>query len=936
MISLATKSHFLGRTMTINIAPLKAFRKFWQKGDAELSKVWQLFADEYINRPYLDVPLGIGPFDYDITHDDYTVYHRNHDVTHATRQRLYAQHYLDIIRQYGKPAFSHMAIEIKNNPEIKFCLEVAVFLCRSGRTNEQPGKEDPSNARRSAELFEAVAVRLGFHQGLVRFLAFAIATHAPNLDNHPDLISLLPGKNNNDKRILAELLLKCVDLSHHTDLVRCKVGGVVQPVRPEIEKDLHQLLDASSVDIPLAVSNLLTYAIQACQSTGTRVKFQEFHQQETHNDPVLKVKHTQDVCASLLELKQVELDIRQQIHDGKYGLFNKLLQTFEKTGDLDLTNWTISTEELQSIKDILGKRKIESVTLIGTKPVEYRKELADFLQKRSTVENFSINQAEKLDNDTVSEFNRQFRQQAHAHQKESMPFEPSRIGSAYTKGISALIQQLAKEIKGEIPRFGGKEQFTQVKNVQKLSNYKIEKRYQNHKRNRPANDFPSSLSSLLQTINPPDITLKPGELLLYHGTDSHAAPLIMQNGFDEARCKYVSGNGYGPLGKGVYFTSELAKAATFARCSQCGVTEQCFCIDEELLPAERVVLLCQVFVGNPEIIFSKSSNLRGRITPPDSFNSTIALSKEIEQVSNFRSTEICIPEGAQAIPLFEIRFRSSPNYLLLDKWNEAIRNSELSSEEEKKSLLQKHQLFMEMLNEKMNNKYSNPLEIKQIAGAIKVLNKQISENISAKIKLTQKQDDKKINKLMLQNAQLNMLTIQLTEFIAEIKTENNNFSVTYDNNAIETFFSPNISKSLSNLLLPKNYSLKREAMDIVKTVGSRESKDLVSAFIESLNILIERNESKTKLPFFSSSPAHRMLLTQAMYRLRADLKSLDSRNIGDAFSLTDSTLTKLRGEMDKYPEIKDATAFQILNVFHIKLNQSFKQDNKKQNEPGPV
>ena len=232
--------------MSVDLQPLAVYKHFWKTEAAEQS-VWQVLADNYVNKPYLDIP-ALFRGGYDLTHDGFTVHHRNHDVTHAVRQRVYAKHYLDIIETSGNAEYSPIAKQIKNNAEVQSCLELAIFLCRSGRTNEKSGKDDPDNAKRSAELFATVATEMGFDPGLVAYLKFAIGTHAPKLNKHQDLIARLPGEH---KLQLATLLKGVIDLSHHTDLVRCKAGPPKEPVRDQIEVDLNEFLDPQKINIKL-------------------------------------------------------------------------------------------------------------------------------------------------------------------------------------------------------------------------------------------------------------------------------------------------------------------------------------------------------------------------------------------------------------------------------------------------------------------------------------------------------------------------------------------------------------------------------------------------------------------------------------------------------------------------------------------------------------
>ena len=132
------------------------------------------------------------------------------------------------------------------------------------------------NGSDKSNLWQVLAnhyINLGFNEGLIDFLQFAIGTHAPKLDQHLDLVAKLPG---NHKLQLAKLLKGVIDLSHHTDLVRCKVGPPKEPARDQIEEELHEFSDPDKINIKRATTNFLLHAIQACKMTGTRVKFQTY------------------------------------------------------------------------------------------------------------------------------------------------------------------------------------------------------------------------------------------------------------------------------------------------------------------------------------------------------------------------------------------------------------------------------------------------------------------------------------------------------------------------------------------------------------------------------------------------------------------------------------------------------------------------------------
>ncbi|STX36885.1 SidE phosphodiesterase domain-containing protein [Legionella feeleii] len=927
IVNLPTKSSSFGYTMSIDLAPLNQFKKFWQhNANTNKSGIWQCLANNYINRPYLDIPSVIAKYSYNLQHDNYTVYHRNHDVTHAVRQRHYAQNYLEIIAKYGKDEFSTLAEAIINDAEVKTCLELAIFLCRSGRTNEQSGRDDPNNAKRSSELFTEVATRLGFDKGLIEFLAFSIATHKPDFAKYKDLVSKLPG---NDKEKLAKLLYRIIDLSHHTDLVRCKTGGPDQPVRKDIEHELSELLAENKVNVPNAVSNLLTYAIQACKTTGTCVKYQEFGRENTDYDAQLKVLHTKDVLWSMGELQKVELDIEQEIHNGKYGAFQELIKKVTNTKKLDLTNWRIDTKELNTLLKIIEQHELTSAFLVGLKPSAHQQTLVTALQNKSKNQNtpILIKYAQALGENAVNNFDQQFQQQARDRLKVSMAFEPSRLARAKDNGISAYFSQMIKEAKGDVPAFGGDQFATHVTGVTKLANDEIEQKYAAVKKDiKLQKPLPQNYLAQMQTIEIPDIQLEDGEMLLYHGTGADIAHLIMTNGFDENRCRRVTGNGYGPLGKGIYFTSELSKAATFSRCSQCNMTEQCSCYDKETMqPAERVVLLNRVYVGNAEILSAKNDLIKEREKPADSFDSCIALSQELDPKSDYRSTEICVPKGAQIIPLYEIRFTFTPNYLLSANWDKALANNGLANvpSDSFQTLLKNHRALLAKVNELIDSDASNinaQIDQLQKLGHKIIYHLTKMRNQLGQIQHPDIQQEQSLKQLTIQLRDMNTLQTQLTDYLKQ------NIAEQKDQQLQEQEQKKPVISSYASFFTPK-YVLKQKITTLNDDALNRDT--FISGLIKSLDIALEYNQKKNHssrfaLSMFSSNPPHRTRLTQEMIRLRESLNKLDKNDLVQANKLLSEALDDLTQAADNHNNlsaIKTSTAYKNLLQHQQKLQQ---------------
>ncbi|MFJ1269057.1 SidE phosphodiesterase domain-containing protein [Legionella lytica] len=898
--------------MAVDLEPLQDFKHFWLAGEGDNSKIWQVLADNYINKPYLDVPVLFRGY-VDITHENFTLHHRNHDTTHAVRQRIYAQNYLNLFQNFGNEEYAPIATEINNDEELKACLELAIYLCRSGRTNEKSGKEDPSNAQRSAELFAVVALEMGFDPDLVNFLKFAIGTHAPKLENHPDLVDKLPGEH---KLALAHLLKGISDLSHHTDLVRCKVGSPTESVREQIDEELGEFLDPTKIDVKRATTNFLLHATQLCKMTGTRVKFETFSQQDKENNPKLKVQHARDVRTSMEQLREVKLDPQRIIHEGLQGDFAELLRQTTLTGVLDLTNKPINIVQLEQIKKCIAENPIKKAGVLGIKPMEAQRELVAVLKDKSAkqVLPIEINHTEFLTHELVEDFDSQFRQQAIDRQKVSMRFEPSRLGAAYAKGWGAFFAQLWKEMTGDVPTFGGDTHYAHITEVKKLSNPVLEGHYDALKK--PVDPISGVLAKELQTIQTDDIQLEPGEMLLYHGTNADVASLIMQNGFDEERCKYVKGNGYGPLGKGVYFTSELSKAATFSTCSECKQSGMCSCVKKGTgQPADRVVLVCKVFVGNPEIVLKKGG-LHDRTRPQEPFDSYMALSKDIDPISQFRSTEVCVPSGKQIIPLYEIRFSSQPNLLKVSAWEKTIEENGLKNIKG----LYEIKASVDLLNDlqalrdipapfEVVKKHAHKLE-KVIQGAINKL--QRKENaLQAETHIDQGHLDRiavqlrDLHNIKGQLATLQKQEVDLTPTLGEETTKSNK--------------EPGFLQKLLRLILPKNYALKREGAALATEINkhAENPKDFQEGVIQWLNLAIERNQHKGG----NGNVCHRAVISQKLINLRDGLRGLEENDLNDedlskeVHRLIEHTLEGFKSFAIYVPRVMSSTAYQSLSLF---------------------
>ena len=869
-VQLSTKS-FFGRRMTIDLAPLASFNKFWTLAQPNYG-LWQAISNHYINLPYLDVPRGY----YDITHEGFTVYHHNHDVTHAVRQRLYAKKYLEIISENGTIQSALIAKNIKEDPEINACLELAVFLCRAARTNEISSSKDQNNGKRSAELFTAIAVNLGFDQNLVKFLAYSIKTYLPNYNPSSDdeLIQKLPDRCG-DRVQLAKLLKGIIELSHDTDLVRCRNNP--ETINTPVERELKNFL-APHVNVKRAVTNMLLYAIDACKITGTRVKYTAYSSPQK-NIPPLKKQHTENVSASIQQLETIEVDVHRICHEGVDGDFDELLRQLPLTKKLDLTNWEITKDQFKKLKKSI--KNVEAITqacILGIKPDDMRKKITKLLKDKSRKQEkpIEIIMLQEVTSELHKDFNRQFRKQAF-NVEASMRFS-SRVGRAALNGN--LMNQLNKERNGNIPRFGGKTDYTQVTQVRKLLNSDIDTRYKKLIQKTKVEKYSSRLLQEIQkqTISTDD-SLQPGEMFLYHGTRPDTASSIMRDGFNTDKCRYFKANGFGPLGKGIYLSSELSKAATFSSCSVCGKMERCACMKpgSTYEPAERVMLLCRVFLGNPEFIMRKS-DVQDRTQTSSGFNSSIGLSQAIEPISKFRSTEICIPNGAQIVPLYEIRFTVQANLLLPSQWRQTIAHNGLNSKRVNgiQNLLRSINLNLVELS-KLREKNTNFLTVKNLA-------EKIEKDVNALIgKLQIPSSNPTSTKSAIQLRDVQRLKQQLITLQQETEDILKTKPLKLVDEKVRERYALVWKHSVVKIFAFKEYRLQYEAKTLANNIinsAKNPPEEFLSALIYWLNCTIERDHYKGhtfRVLGTRQYLAHRTVMTQGMIDLREKLRLLKEK-----------------------------------------------------------
>ena len=245
----------LGKTYYAQMTILPSWRHYWleEKSTAEF---YQALSNQVVNQPYADMP------DYWVKHGNTIVYHPNHDCAHSIRQSAYSQFFLKMVQHLGNPSYRHAAEQLTD--EECAILKLAVFLCRAGRTNERGGQVDPSNQERSAQLFQAVALEVGFNPSLVNSMAYCVQ-YQPLTEATENKWCLGFNGDESEQRAKLGLMKRLLHLSHHTDLVRCFSNKAA--IEDRNKENLSALIAPEQVDDAVEVS--LNYARASAELTGT-------------------------------------------------------------------------------------------------------------------------------------------------------------------------------------------------------------------------------------------------------------------------------------------------------------------------------------------------------------------------------------------------------------------------------------------------------------------------------------------------------------------------------------------------------------------------------------------------------------------------------------------------------------------------------------------
>ncbi len=278
---------------------LANFYKYWDTNDSidELKySLFQQLSDDIIQIPYVDAPK-----DYEYRFGK-VAYHVNHGTTHAIRSVELFNRYYKLIQlyQFDCPNHVYPFTPVVLTKEERNCLELAMFLFRSGRTNELGWSEDDSYSLRSAAIFSHIATKLGYNEDLVHIVSLCFDYKKEFNQEGPLRDPLM----DNDKSFLYQSLFR---LSHCSDLVRCNtsyhhLAEEMQEILLKLMPGLERKFDLNMAEI---ISHYLALAASFCELTGAMIAVPELKTGPLKwyfGSPNRVIRHTYNIAASFSSL----------------------------------------------------------------------------------------------------------------------------------------------------------------------------------------------------------------------------------------------------------------------------------------------------------------------------------------------------------------------------------------------------------------------------------------------------------------------------------------------------------------------------------------------------------------------------------------------------------------------------------------------------------
>jgi hypothetical protein len=242
-----------------------------------------------------------------------------------------------------------------------------------------------------------------------------------------------------------------------------------------------------------------------------------------------------------------------------------------------------------------------------------------------------------------------------AEKKFIRKLEPSHLVNNNNSSASNLMNAIAREQQ----TFGGEDQKIVITSIRQNINQKAQTSYD--KKKSALAQHKGLKCPVLESfsIEQEDSLLTPNEVLLFHGTKLLACAPIFHEGFEKPSRSYLSVAG--SLGEGIYMSDSFVKSGTFSTCALCGAVN-CSCQLYDNQKIEHCVIISKVVLGNVGTLTTKTRAIHAE------YDTLIGVGKNKDSQSTFNSTEVCIKNPEQILPLFEVKYFTYENMLILEKW----------------------------------------------------------------------------------------------------------------------------------------------------------------------------------------------------------------------------------------------------------------------------
>ena len=291
------------RPILITHRNLTEFIAYWKLPVAESLKfqLFQCLSEDIIEVPYVDTPL-----EYDMRWNKFA-FRPNHGSTHSIRLVQLLNTALKITQviavELSDPNVPNPVLTLTD--EEKSCLELALFLYRSGRTNEMGWSSDPSYSKRSAEIFRIIALKLGYHSNLVNVIVSSFDYKSP-VPMANDFFEPLT----EDNRMKIGLFKQLFKLVHNADLIRCFTN--FEDISKNVKSVFYKLLGPIDDGLVNEVTHqFLVIAAKYCKQTGSPIVVQELQLESTgtfFGNKYAMVKVVADVKGAFIDLGSIDLD----------------------------------------------------------------------------------------------------------------------------------------------------------------------------------------------------------------------------------------------------------------------------------------------------------------------------------------------------------------------------------------------------------------------------------------------------------------------------------------------------------------------------------------------------------------------------------------------------------------------------------------------------